>query len=58
MQKIMTKQQFKNFKQWQWCYTFSLSVTLILFVDMKLAIACGLVGTYSLLKCAKWGLFD
>lgn len=58
MQKMMTKQQFKNFKQWQWCYTFSLSLILILFVDMKLAIACGLVGAYSLLKCAQWGLFD
>lgn len=58
MQKYMTKEQFKNFKQWQWCYTFSLSLILILFVDMKTAMACALIGFYSLMRCAKWGLFD
>lgn len=58
MQKYMTKKQFINFKQWQWCYIHSLSVTLIFFVDMKTALACTLIGAYSLLRCAKWGLFD
>ena len=27
-------------------------------VDMKTALACTLIGAYSLLRCAKWGLFD
>ena len=58
MQKYMTQQQFIRFKQWQWCYIHSLSVVLIFFVDMKTAIACGLIGAFSLFRCAQWGLFD
>ncbi|MFV8252839.1 hypothetical protein ACNNLS_07260 [Aerococcus viridans] len=58
MQKYMTKQQFINFKQWQWCYTFWVAITSIFFVDMKTALACTLIGAYSLLRCVKWHLFD
>lgn len=58
MRKYMTKQRFINFKQWQWCYIFTISVMLIFFVDMKTALASGLIGAYSLFKCAKWGIFD
>lgn len=58
MQKYMTQKQFINFKQWQWCYIFSISVVLTFFVDMKTAIACGLIGSYSLLKMARWHFFD
>lgn len=58
MQKYLTKEQFIRFKQWQWSYTFGLALTLIFFVDMKTALACTLVGFYSLLRCVKWGLFD
>ena len=58
MQKYMTQQQFINFKQWQWCYTFWSALTLIFFVDMKTALACTLIGAYSLLKMVRWGLFD
>lgn len=58
MQKYMTKQQFINFKQKQWITIFSLAVTLIPFISLQLAIASGLIGAFSLLRCAQWGLFD
>lgn len=58
MRNRMTSEQFYNFKQNQWCSLFTIAVVLIPFISLQLAIASGLIGAYSLFKCAKWGLFD
>lgn len=58
MQKYMSKDQFKDFKQKQWITIFLLAVILIPFISLQLAIASGLIGGFCLLRCSQWGLFD
>lgn len=58
MQHLMSKEKFIDFKQKQWCTTFSVFLTLIPFVDLKIALVFALISAYSLLKCAKWKVFN